>query len=185
MLTELLLFVSQTVVSFFISLLLLRFYCHLIKLNLRWVGGNLGLFIFQLTDWLVLPLKRLFPVIKNFDSASMLSAYLAQFVYTGLKFFILSGSFHLAGVSVMAVFELLSACISSLTGLIFISVLLSWVSVNDQLRYLMDMLVTPLLRPFRAIIPLVAGIDLSPLAALLSLQIANIVLQGIQRQSLF
>jgi YggT family protein len=184
MLTELLLFVFQTVVSFFTSLLLFRFYCHLIKLNLRWVGGNLGLFVFQLTDWLVLPLKRIFPVFKNIDASSMLGAYLSQFAYTSLKFFILSGSFHLAGVSVLAFFDLLSACISSLTGLIFISVLLSWVAVNDQLRSLMDLLVSPLLRPFRAIIPLIAGIDISPLVALLFLQIMNIVLQGIQRQIL-
>ena len=185
MLIELLLFVTQTVVSFFISLLLFRFYCHLIKLNLRWIGGNLGLFVFQLTDWLVLPLKRIFPVFKNIDASSLVGAYLSQFAYTGMKLFILSGSFHLAGVSILTFFELLSACISSLTGLIFISVLLSWVNVNDQLRGLMEILISPLLRPFRAVIPLVAGIDMSPLLALLFLQVMNIVLQGVQRQILF
>jgi YggT family protein len=182
MLTELLLFVVQTAVTFFTSLLLFRFYCHLISLNLRWVGGNFGFFVLQLTDWLVLPLRRLLPSIKKFDTSTWIGAFLCQFVYLSVKFFILGASFHLVGVSVAAFFELLSAGISFLTGLIFISILMSWISTNDQIKYLMEQLVEPLLRPLRAFIPLVAGIDLSPLVFLLLLQIANIVLQGIYRQ---
>jgi YggT family protein len=148
------------------------------------VGGNFGLFVLQLTDWLVLALKRLLPSFKNFDTASWVGAYLCQFVYLCLKVVILGGNLHLAGISVAAFFELLFACISALTGLIFISVLLSWVTVNDQLKYLMEILVSPLLRPFRSVIPLVAGIDLSPLAVLLVLQIANIVLRSVYLQSM-
>jgi YggT family protein len=44
----------------------------------------------------------------------------------------------------------------------------------------MARLVEPLLRPIRRILPLVGGIDLSPLVLLLILQIAAIVLGGLQ-----
>ena len=40
---------------------------------------------------------------------------------------------------------------------------------------------SPLLRPLRRIIPLVGGIDLSPLAFLVLVQVATIVLAGVQR----
>ena len=42
-------------------------------------------------------------------------------------------------------------------------------------------LCAPLLRPFRRMIPLVGGIDLSPLALLVVLQIGAIVLASVQR----
>jgi YggT family protein len=45
-------------------------------------------------------------------------------------------------------------------------------------------LTRPLLRPFRRIIPPVGGVDLSPLALLLVLQIALFVLAGLRRSIL-
>jgi YggT family protein len=49
---------------------------------------------------------------------------------------------------------------------------------------LLDRLVTPLLIPFRRFVPLVGGIDLSPLVLLLSLQVATIVLGSLQTAAL-
>ena len=86
MLTQLLLFVSQTLVSFFTALLLFRFYCQLIKLNLKWIGGNIGLFVFKVTDWLVLPLKKIIPAIKNIDLSSLTAAYVVLCLYSFLKY---------------------------------------------------------------------------------------------------
>ncbi len=45
---------------------------------------------------------------------------------------------------------------------------------------ILDRLSAPLLRPFRRVLPLVGGIDLSPLALLLVLQVAGIVLAAVQ-----
>ena len=47
-------------------------------------------------------------------------------------------------------------------------------------RYVIARLCEPILRPFRRIIPLVGGIDLSPLAVLVLLQVAMIVLGHLQ-----
>jgi YggT family protein len=44
----------------------------------------------------------------------------------------------------------------------------------------LERLVAPLLMPIRRVLPLVGGIDLSPLALLVILQIAAIVLGGLQ-----
>ena len=182
MLTQLLLFISQTLVSFFTALLLFRFYCQLIKLNLKWIGGNIGLFVFKVTDWLVLPLKKIIPAIKNIDLSSLTAAYVVLCLYSFLKYLLITGNFPDAGIFVSTCFELISACISGVTCMIFVSALLSWFSSNEQMKNLFEVLVTPLLKPFRAFIPMIAGVDISPLAALLFLQVLNILIQGIRVQ---
>ena len=182
MLTQLLLFTSQTLVSFFTALLLFRFYCQFIKLNLKWIGGNIGLFVFKVTDWLVLPLKKIIPAIKNIDLSSLTAAYVVLCLYSFLKYLLITANFSDAGIFVSTCFELISACISGVTGMIFVSALLSWFSANEQMKNLFEVLVTPLLKPFRAFIPMIAGVDISPLAALLFLQVLNILIQGIRVQ---
>jgi YggT family protein len=49
---------------------------------------------------------------------------------------------------------------------------------------LVSKLVEPVLRPFRRVVPLVGGIDLSPLVLLLALQMVGIVLIGLQMDGL-
>jgi YggT family protein len=183
MFNQLLLFIAQTVVSFFTALLLFRFYCLLIRLNLKWSAGNLGLFVFRVTDWLVLPMRRLIPAVRYIDLACLFAAFCVQCIYTLLKLALLTGGFYIGfSIILTALFDLFSACISGLTGLVFVSALLSWFSVNEQMKNLFDQLVNPVLRPFRSLIPLVAGVDISPLAALLFFQVLNIVLQGLRFQ---
>jgi YggT family protein len=99
-----------------------------------------------------------------------------------LKYLLITGNFSDAGIFVSTCFELISACISGVTGMIFVSALLSWFSANEQMKNLFEVLVTPLLKPFRAFIPMIAGVDISPLAALLFLQVLNILIQGIRVQ---
>lgn len=183
MLNQLLLFIAQTVVSFFTGLLLFRFYCLLIRLNLKWGAGNLGLFVIHVTDWLILPLRRVIPAVRQMDLACLFAAYFVQFIYTLLKFALLTGGFHIGvGIVLATLFDVFSACISGLTGLVFVSALLSWLSVNEQMKNLLDQLVNPVLRPFRSLIPLIAGVDISPLFALLFFQVFNIALQGLRFQ---
>jgi len=61
---------------------------------------------------------------------------------------------------------------------------LSWVSTQSVLADVIERLVAPLLMPIRRVLPLVGGIDLSPLALLLILQIAAIVLGHLQAAAL-
>jgi YggT family protein len=64
--------------------------------------------------------------------------------------------------------------------LVIVYAILSWVQSDSPLVQVIDRLCAPLLRPFRKHIPLVGGIDLSPLALLVLLQVAAIVLGYLQ-----
>jgi YggT family protein len=182
MVIQLLLLILKAVSVFFTSILLFRFYCFLIKLNLKWIGGNLGHFVLKITDWIVLPLRRLIPSFGVIDISTLICAYSVQCIYGLILVWLTSGYFHLQVILMSAFFDLLLTCISGFTALIFFVTLLTWFSVNDQIKNLFEVLVDPILRPFRNFIPFIAGVDISPFIALLFLQVLNILLQGIRIQ---
>jgi YggT family protein len=143
-------------------------------------GNPVGRFVFALTDWLVLPLRRILPSVRRVDTASLVAAYLVMLVQFGLLW-LLAGRGAGAGlVPVLALFGLLRLVISALTGLVIVYAILSWVRADSPITDVIDRLCAPLLRPFRRIIPLVGGIDLSALALLVVLQVAAILLAGLQ-----
>jgi YggT family protein len=41
-------------------------------------GNPLGRFVFALTDWIVLPLRRVLPSVGALDTASLVAAFLLQ-----------------------------------------------------------------------------------------------------------
>jgi YggT family protein len=63
---------------------------------------------------------------------------------------------------------------------VIVYAILSWVPTSSVISGVIARLVEPLLTPIRRVLPLVGGIDLSPLALLLLLQVAAIVLGGLQ-----
>jgi YggT family protein len=63
--------------------------------------------------------------------------------------------------------------------------LMSWFSAASDVRYFLAQLVEPLLQPIRRVLPHMGGVDLSPIALLLLIQIAEIVLRNVQMQLVF
>ena len=143
-------------------------------------GNPVGRFVFALTDWLVLPLRRVLPPVGRWDTASVMGAYLLQLAQYGLLWLLAGRGSGAALVPLLAVFGLLRLVISTLTGLVIVYVVLSWVKADSPIVDVIDRLCAPLLRPFRKLIPRVGGIDLSPLVFLVLLQVAAIVLAALQ-----
>jgi len=160
---------------------LLRLYMQHQRIPMSARSGNpMGPFMFALTDWLVLPLRRLLPAVGRWDTASLAAAFVVQLVLFGLQWLMLGGGAGWIGVPVLALFGVARMAISALTGLVIIYAVLSWVQTQSQLSDLLERLVAPALTPIRKMVPLVGGVDLSPLALLVLLQIAAIVLGALQ-----
>jgi YggT family protein len=162
---------------------LLRLYMQFQRINLSLRTGNpLAPFIFALTNWLVMPLRRVVPAVGRLDTASLLAALLVA----AAKLVLLSLAAGVVpdGVALVlgCVFELLNVSISSLVWLVMAYALLSWVRSGTDVTYFLAQLIDPLLRPIRRVLPLIGGVDLSPLALLLGLQVLEIVLHSLQIQ---
>ncbi len=147
-------------------------------------GNPVGRFVFALTDWLILPLRKVLPAVKRWDTASLVGAFLIQLAQFALLWLLLGGTGGLAMLPILALFGLLRLVISGLTGLVIVYAILSWVRADSPIVDVIERLCAPLLRPWRKLIPLVGGIDLSPLAFLVALQVAAIVLAYVQGAAL-
>ena len=160
---------------------LLRLYMQHQRIPLSARSGNpIGRFIFSLTDWLVLPLRRVLPAAGRWDTASLVGAYLLQLVEFGILWLLVGAGTNPLAVLVLGLFGLVRVGISGLTGLVIVFAVLSWVQTHSYLSDLMERLVAPPLAPIRRVVPLVGGVDLSPLVLLVLLQIATIVLGSLQ-----
>jgi YggT family protein len=164
---------------------LLRLYMQYQRVPMSARSGNpLGRFVFALTDWIVLPLRRVLPAIGALDTASLIAAFLLQLGEFGILWLLAGAADGLAAVPILALFGLARMAISGLTGAVIVYAVLSWVQTNSVIADVLERLVAPLLQPIRRVLPLVGGVDLSPLALLVILQIAAIVLGNLQAAAL-
>ncbi|TFZ02433.1 YggT family protein [Ramlibacter henchirensis] len=146
-------------------------------------GNPVGRFVFAITDWLILPLRRVLPSIRRVDTASLVAAYLVELAQYTILWALFSRGDYTA-VPLIALFGLLQLAVAALTALVIVYAILSWVQSESPLADVIDRLCAPLLRPFRRVIPLVGGIDLSPLALLVVLQVISMVLRAAANSAL-
>jgi YggT family protein len=150
---------------------LLRMYMHLQRINMSASGGNpIAPFVFTITNWIVLPARRFVPAIGRLDTASLMAAYAVLLAKHSLLWIVAGATAHWLSLVTNAGFELLSVILSSLMWLVLIYVLMSWMKNASDAAYFLAQL---------------GGVDLSPIAVLLLIQIAEIVLHNVQMQVVF
>ena len=182
MLAQIFLFILDSVCGFLTLALLVRFAMQWARAPFR---NPLGQFIVAVTDWMVRPVRRLIPGLFGLDMASLLLAWFWQVVYQGtaLGFSGVLSAVSPAPTFVVALLALLEVAKTGLylvIGAVIVSAVFSWVNPYAPMAEVFNTLTRPLLRPFRRIIPPVGGVDLSPLALLLVLQIALFVIASLR-----
>lgn len=168
LLNSILILIIDTVASVLGGVLLLRFWTQIVRVR---PPNAVSQFTYQLSDWLVKPLRRLVPGVGGFDWASLIGAFLVVVLAMTLGLWLENG-LTVQNVLVFSLLRLLQWILYGFMGLILIEAVFSWVNPDAPLAPFVRALTNPLLRPLRRIIPLIGNIDLSPLVALVLLQIA-------------
>lgn len=168
MLYSILTLIVDTIASVLAGILLLRFWMQAVRIR---PPASLAQFMFQLTDWMVKPMRRLLPGIAGYDWASLAGAFIVALLSMAIDLWIMS-SLSPEGVVVLALVRLLQWILYGFMGLIIIEVIFSWINPHAPLAPFIRALNDPLMRPLRRVIPPIGGIDLSPLVAFLLLRIA-------------
>jgi YggT family protein len=179
-LIQVVLLLANTCCTLLIALLLIRFFMQLFRAPF---DSQIGSFVLNLTNWLVLPLRRIVPAIRGFDSASLLAAYLLQVLLLTLVislttvFNVLNPGTMLQ-IAISALLAVLRLITYLFIILLFAQAILSWFNPNPRtpLNRLIVPMTDPVLRPLRKIIPPISNIDLTPLVAILLAQIVLIFL---------
>lgn len=137
-------------------------------------------FVIAVTDWLVKPLRRVLPASRRVDWASLAAALIISIVL-GLLYslLLLARPPVVGGVLLIALFWLGKWSIYLLIGLVLLQAVLSWVNPHAPMAPVIDHLTRPFLAPIRRVLPLIGGVDLSPLVAVLAGQVVLMVLESL------
>lgn len=172
-------FLIDAVISFFCTLFLLRFMMQALRVSF---AGQIGDFVVKLTNWAVKPLRRIIPGFGGLDWSSIFAAFALQVLLTGI---VVGLSRHLGDVDLLgvgpmilwfALRALLRLSIYIFIGALILQAVLSWINPYSPLSGPANQLTRPVLDPIRRFIPLISGIDLSPLVAILLLQMLLMLL---------
>jgi YggT family protein len=153
------------------GVLLLRFWMQATRVR---PPAPVGQFTFTLTDWLVRPMRRILPGVGGYDWASLIGAFLVVLAATSIL--LLQGADGQL-IFLMALYRFISWIIYGFMALLIIEAVFSWVNPHAPLAPFVSALNDPLLRPIRRVVPLIGGIDLSVMVALILLQITKLVLE--------
>jgi YggT family protein len=159
--------IVDTVAAMLGAVLLLRFWMQAIRVR---PPASIADFMFALTDWLVKPLRRLLPGVGGYDWASLVAAFLIAALSIMIHLWIVS-AFLVQAVLLLSVMRFLQWILYGFIILIVIEVILSWVNPYAPMAPFVRALNNPLMQPLRRIVPPIGNVDLSPLVALLLLQI--------------
>ena len=171
----------QVLVSIVAGACLLRCYLQWLAFNLgSGQSRTIGAYVLPLSNWIVIPLRKIVPSLGRFDVASFLAAYLLVVGKTAILLLISGATLTNISWLLLALIDLVDLILSGLVGLVFASVILSWVSAGSQIQYLVSLLVGPLLAPIRKAMPNFGALDLSPLLLLLILQVLQIVVSNLR-----
>lgn len=166
-------FIVDIVAGLLGGVLLLRFWTNAIRVRLP---DQIRQFVHTVTDWLVMPLRRVVPGTRGYDWASLIGAFLVVLVASTVLL--------LAGASgemmlLYALHRFLTWILYGFMALLIIEAIFSWVNPNAPLAPFVHALNQPLLHPIRRVVKPIGGMDLSVLVALVLIQILLFVLRQV------
>jgi len=173
-LTDPIIFLIDTLFSLYILAVLLRFL-------LQWCGADfynpISQFLVKATHPPLKILRRFVPSIGKIDTSSLILVLALQML-ADFSILLLKGvTINIGALTILSITQLISLLINVFVFAIFARAILSWVNPGafNAAASILATLTEPLLDVCRKVIPNMGGIDLSPLAALLLLQLAKMV----------
>jgi YggT family protein len=146
-----------------------------------------GRLVIAVTDWLVVPVRRILPrslVQSRMDWGSLMAALLFALAYGGLWLMLASTLTQvdasptavLLAISTLAIKLLLRTLLQGLMMMLLVYAVLSWMQPQSPVLGMLDRLCSPVLQPVRRIVPTVGGVDLSVLVLIILLQVGLMLL---------
>jgi YggT family protein len=169
-------FIVSTLFGIYQSVVLVRLLMQLTRADFR---NPIARAIVQVTDPLILPLRRVLPPIRRIDTASVVAVLLV----TAVKLCILQLLFGsgMPGAAVLGIGllrEIIDLILRTYLFSLFLHALLSFAVQGgySPAQSILASICVPILNPFRRFLPSIAGLDLSPLWAMIAIQALRILI---------
>ena len=170
-------YIVETLLSLALFVVLARLLLQLTRADFR---NPIAQAIVQLTNPLIVPLRRVLPPIGKVDTASVVAVLLVAAVEVAVLSALRGAGLPdwLTWLDALGL-EIAHTLLWTYCYAILIYWLLSFIAPGgySPLQSVLSSLCEPVLRPFRRIIPPVAGLDLSPLWATIAIQAILILIR--------
>jgi YggT family protein len=181
-LTDAITLIVQVIFSLYIVAVLLRFLFQLSRADFY---NPISQFLVALTNPLLKPLRRVIPGLFGIDLASLVLLITLQCLEVFLISLLNGATPVFLPLVLTAAMDLLQLTLNIYFYAILLRVILSWFMPygmqHNPAGGLLVSLTEPLMRPARRLIPPVGGLDLSPIAVLVGLQLVQLALSYLMR----
>ncbi|MFZ2172100.1 MAG: YggT family protein [Methylococcaceae bacterium] len=173
--TDPIIFLIDTLFSLYILAVLLRFL-------LQWCGADfynpISQFLVKTTHPPLRVLRRFVPAVGKIDTSSLVLIFSLQMLADFFILLLKGVTISIGALTILSITQLISLLINIFIFSVFARALLSWMNPGtfNAAASILYTLTEPLLDICRKFIPNLGGMDLSPLAALLLLQLAKMVI---------
>ncbi len=168
-------FIIDVIFGLYILAIMLRFMLQWFRAQFQ--NNPIAQALIKITNPPLKPLRRVIPGFGGLDFAALLLMIILQLTSQYLITLIKGVDINLVQLLILSFKELIALFINVFLFGILIQVIISWFNPNayNPALALIQTLTDPLLRPARRIIKPIGGLDLSPLAVLLLLQVTKML----------
>jgi YggT family protein len=171
-------FLVEALFSLYIAAIVIRILLGFARANFH---NPLSQFLVKVTNPVLIPLRRFIPSFGSIDTSAIMLAYGLTLAKISLLFLITRGAIMFPESLLIAFGELVKTIIWIYIIALILQAVISWVgnTQSNPIAPLINSLTNPILRPIRKVVPLVGMMDLSPLVAILGLNILLIIVNNI------
>jgi len=168
-------FLINTLFGLYIMTVMLRFLLAVVKADFY---NPVSQFLVKITNPPLVALRRIIPSTGKIDTSALVLMLILQLLSFTLISLLRGGPVTLWPLLILSLRELTELALNVFLFSIFIQVIISWVNPGtyNPVVSLLYSITEPVLRPCRRIIPPISGMDLSPLVALIAIQLAKFLI---------
>jgi YggT family protein len=168
-----LLFLTTTIIDLYLFVLVIR-------LMLAFVGANyfnpLTQGIIKVTDFIIKPMRRFIPNVRRIEVSTLVLIIFLEMC----KFFFIAlfsmGVPNIIGLFILAIGGTTKLLIDAMFYAILFQAILSFIQPMSPINYLLQQFTSPIMRPIQRFVPPIGGFDISPIPAMIGLQLLTILL---------
>lgn len=168
----------DVIFSLYIGAVLLRLLLGIVRADFH---NPLSQFLVKVTNPVLMPMRRFVPAFGSIDTSAVLLAYVLTLIKTTLLLLLSSIEPPFPAILFFAIGELIKTTIWIFIIALIIQAIISWVgnTHGNPVMPLVNSLTNPLISPIRKVVPLIGMMDLSPMVAILGLNILLIIINNI------
>jgi YggT family protein len=166
------LFLFSCIFDFYILILFVRFLLATVNADYH---HPLTQFVVKLTSFIIVPMKKIIPDFRGYESATIVLILLVVLLKWLMLILLSYGIPNLLGLIILAIGDSIKLLLETLSLALIFQAILSWIQPGSPVYQVLSKATSPITRPMQRVIPLVSGIDITPLIAIVVLQLLVII----------